>query len=119
MEHMKKDRTYRKTLKYINKFRKQNGDPPLDEILCGEPGNSKKCAFANSIAQAILVLEECMSTRNDDTEEKLYAYHRHPKYVKKFIKAFDDYKYPDLVIDNWAALGWSEKKSEPERELVQ
>jgi len=104
---------YDKTLKWINKHRKISGLTPLSEIPCGEKGSARNCAVAKGLGEGSLVTPNWASIRDDTlgANHRPYRAERFPRYVKRFIQAFDSGKYPDLDLELWPSyVVWSATK---------
>jgi hypothetical protein len=100
-----KDHVYRKTLGWVNRHRRRNGDPALDELLTGHPLKPSACTLANSIGHGVRV-----------TADRLhYPWDPYPRWLpfvaRSLVRQFDEGKWPELLAPEWPP-----KTSPPERD---
>lgn len=95
-EHTQEE-AYLKTLKWINKMRAKQGDPPLEELIKGRRGSIIRCALANSIGHNCTVNGNSVIIPTDETHANAWKMVRLPSYAQWFTSYFDAGWYPDLV----------------------
>lgn len=87
---------YKKTLNWVNKIRTNFGDPPIEDILLGIQGSNLHCPLAHSIGHQCLVGPFMVTYPTYEVVPSNHRAIRVPRYVRRFIKDFDNGRYADL-----------------------
>lgn len=89
---------YALTLRWVNRKRRQTGDPALDDLPLGRPGDAQGCPTANGLGHRACIAQSVWSYH--DLGRKGPTFLRWtPPFVTSFIKRFDRGHYPHLSLN--------------------
>jgi hypothetical protein len=83
---------YSLTLRWVNRQRRKHGDPELDELLLGRPGDAEGCAVSLSVGPGV-VMDRVNWRRPGGRLRHV------PFWVSNFIRRFDHGHYRHLSLN--------------------